>query len=81
MTPGFLVRSNEDTVANNFKAKGRPGLECGVGHVKFGMLIKLASRLRGEWDPLGSTVNTIHKAACAACQVVNFMSVLSHALP
>ena len=64
MTPGFLVRSNEDRVAINFKAKGGPGLECGVGHVKSGKLIKLAGRLRGEWDPLGSTVNTIHSCMC-----------------
>ena len=51
MTSRFMVRANEDRVAINFKAKGGPGLECWVWHVKSGRPIKLPSGLRCGWDP------------------------------
>lgn len=51
MTSRFMVRASEERVAVNFKAKGEPGLECGVWHVKFGRPIKLPSGLRCGWDP------------------------------
>lgn len=51
LTSRFMVRASEERVAVNFKAKGEPGLECGVWHVKFGRPIKLPSGLRCGWDP------------------------------
>lgn len=50
MSPRFLVRANEGTVAINFmgKAKGREILESGAVYIMFGMPIKLPRRFRFE---------------------------------